>query len=56
MTAVLTDEVKAAYMEKIPLKALGKVEDIANAVVYLASPLSDYMTGQTLHLNGGLYL
>ena len=56
MTAVLTDEVKVAYMEKIPLKALGKVEDIANAVVYLASPLSDYMTGQTLHLNGGLYL
>lgn len=56
MTAVLTNEVKAAYMEKIPLKALGKVEDIANAVVYLASPLSDYMTGQTLHLNGGLYL
>lgn len=56
MTAVLTDEVKAAYMEKIPLKALGKAEDIANAVVYLASPMSDYMTGQTLHLNGGLYL
>lgn len=56
MTAVLTDEVKAAYMEKIPLKALGKAEDIADAVVYLASPMSDYMTGQTLHLNGGLYL
>lgn len=56
MTAVLTDEVKAAYMEKIPLKSLGKAEDIANAVVYLASPMSDYMTGQTLHLNGGLYL
>ena len=47
---------KAAYMEKIPLKSLGKPEDIANAVIYLASPLSDYMTGQTLHLNGGMYL
>lgn len=56
MTASLTDEVKAAYLEKIPLKALGKPEDIANAVAYLASPLSDYMTGQTLHLNGGMYL
>lgn len=56
MTALLSDDVKAAYMEKIPLKSLGKPEDIANAVVYLASPLSDYMTGQTLHLNGGMYL
>lgn len=56
MTASLSDDVKAAYMEKIPLKLLGKPEDIANAVVYLASPLSDYMTGQTLHLNGGMYL
>ena len=56
MTASLSNDVKAAYMEKIPLKSLGKPEDIANAVVYLASPLSDYMTGQTLHLNGGMYL
>lgn len=56
MTASLPDDVKAAYMEKIPLKSLGRPEDIANAVVYLASPLSDYMTGQTLHLNGGIYL
>lgn len=56
MTASLSDDVKVAYMEKIPLKSLGKPEDIANAVVYLACPLSDYMTGQTLHLNGGMYL
>lgn len=56
MTASLPDDVKAEYMQKIPLKSLGKPEDIANAVVYLASPLSDYMTGQTLHLNGGMYL
>lgn len=56
MTASLSDDVKTAYMEKIPLKSLGRPEDIANAVVYLASPLSDYMTGQTLHLNGGMYL
>lgn len=56
MTASIPDDMKAAYMEKIPLKSLGKPEDIANAVIYLASPLSDYMTGQTLHLNGGMYL
>ena len=56
MTASISDDMKAAYMEKIPLKSLGKPEDIANALIYLASPLSDYMTGQTLHLNGGMYL
>ena len=56
MTESISDDMKAAYMEKIPLKSLGKPEDIANAVIYLASPLSDYMTGQTLHLNGGMYL
>lgn len=56
MTASISDDMKAAYMEKIPLKSLGKPEDIANAVIYLASPLFDYMTGQTLHLNGGMYL
>lgn len=56
MTASISDDMKAAYMEKIHLKSLGKPEDIANAVIYLASPLSDYMTGQTLHLNGGMYL
>lgn len=56
MTASISDDMKAAYMEKIPLKSLGKPEDIANAVIYLASPLSDYMTGQPLHLNGGMYL
>ena len=56
MTASLPDDFKTTYIEKIPLKSSGKPEDIANAVVYLASPLSDYMTGQTLHLNGGMYL
>lgn len=56
MTASLPDNIKESYMEKIPLKAFGKVEDIASAVLYLASPASDYMTGQTLHLNGGLYM
>ncbi len=56
MTSKLSDEVKESYKEKIPLKSLGSVDDIANAVIYLACPMSDYMTGQTLHLNGGMYL
>ena len=43
-------------IEKIPASRLGKPEDIANAVVFLASPNSDYITGETLHVNGGMYL
>ncbi len=56
MTAELTDSVKEEYSKKIPLGYLGKPEDVAAAVLFLASPLSDYMTGQTLHINGGIYL
>lgn len=56
MTSVLTDVQKDAIMQKIPSKALGKPEDIAYAVAYLASPLSNYVTGQTIHVNGGMLL
>jgi 3-oxoacyl-[acyl-carrier protein] reductase len=56
MTEALTDVQKDAIMQKIPSKALGKPEDIAYAVAYLASPLSNYVTGQTIHINGGMLL
>ena len=56
MTAALTDAQKDAIMQKIPSKALGTPEDIAYAVAYLASPLSNYVTGQTIHINGGMLL
>jgi len=56
MTSVLTDEQKDKYIERIPLGYIGSTNDIAEASLYLASPVSDYMTGQTIHLNGGLYL
>ena len=56
MTAALTDTQKDAIMQKIPSKALGTPEDIAYAVAYLASPLSNYVTGQTIHINGGMLL
>lgn len=56
MTKDLNDEIKAAMLRKIPLNSLGKPEDIAAAALYLASSQSDYMTGQTLHVNGGMYL
>lgn len=56
MTAVLSDKVKAAYMEQIPLKRGGTPEDIARAVAFLASEKAAYITGQVLHVNGGMYM
>ena len=43
-----------SYLAKIPLKRIGKPEDIANSVTFLASDMSDYITGQILHVNGGM--
>ena len=45
-----------AIIAKIPSGRLGKPEDIANAVVFLSSDQSDYINGETLHVNGGMYL
>lgn len=56
MTNVLSDAQKEAIMQKIPLKALGAPEDVANAVAFLASPTSSYITGQTIHVNGGMLM
>ncbi|MDR0454626.1 MAG: 3-oxoacyl-[acyl-carrier-protein] reductase [Deferribacteraceae bacterium] len=56
MTDVLSDEIKAAMIEQTPLKTLGCVDDVANAVYFLASPESDFITGQVIHVNGGMYL
>jgi 3-oxoacyl-[acyl-carrier protein] reductase len=56
MTESLTDDVKQDMKSKIPLAEFGKPEDINGAVRFLASPDSDYITGQVLHINGGMYL
>ncbi|MFT8319454.1 MAG: 3-oxoacyl-[acyl-carrier-protein] reductase [Bacillus sp. (in: firmicutes)] len=56
MTGKLTDDVKTAMLSQIPLGAFGNPEDIANAVVFLASDESGYITGQTLHIDGGMYM
>lgn len=56
MTAVLSAEVKENLMKQIPLARLGSPSDIANAVVFLASDRASYMTGQVLHVNGGMYM
>jgi 3-oxoacyl-[acyl-carrier protein] reductase len=44
------------YIAQIPLRRLGEPKDVANAVLFLASPLSDYITGIVLDINGGLYM
>ncbi len=56
MTRALSDEQKSALLTQIPLGRLGQSEDIANAVTFLAGPQADYITGTTLHVNGGMYM
>lgn len=54
MTDVLPDDVKAALLNKIPQGQLGEAQDVANAVAFLASDEAQYITGQTIHVNGGM--
>jgi 3-oxoacyl-[acyl-carrier protein] reductase len=54
MTDVLTEEQRARMLERIPLGRLGTSEEIAAAAVYLASTEAGYVTGATLHVNGGM--
>jgi len=56
MTRGLAEEHKAKLLERIPLGRLGAPEDIAEAVAYLASERAAYVTGTTLHVNGGMYM
>jgi 3-oxoacyl-[acyl-carrier protein] reductase len=56
MTRGLSDEQRAALASRIPMERLGAAEDVASAVLFLASPQAGYITGETLHVNGGLYM
>ena len=56
MTDAIDEKFKETIISKIPANRLGKPEDIANAVLFLASSGSDYINGETLHVNGGMYL
>ena len=56
MTDALNDAQKEGILKKIPLGRMGQAEDIANAVLFLASPLSDYITGQVLTVDGGMVM
>ena len=56
MTEVLTDEQKKAMLDKIPTGRFGNPEDIANTALFLASEEAGYITGQTIHVNGGMLM
>ena len=56
MTKALPEAQRDALQKEIPLKKLGSAQDIANAVLFLASDMGGYVTGETLHVNGGMYM
>ncbi len=55
MTAELSENVRAAMLERVPLGRMGEVEEVAGLVRYLVSDSAGYITGETIHMNGGLY-
>jgi 3-oxoacyl-[acyl-carrier protein] reductase len=56
MTRTLSDEQRGALTSQVPMARLGSVDDIAAAVLFLCSPGANYITGETLHVNGGMYM
>jgi 3-oxoacyl-[acyl-carrier protein] reductase len=56
MTDALGETAREALLKQVPLGKLGSPEDIAHAVAFLASPQAGYITGETLHVNGGMYM
>ncbi len=56
MTRDFSEQQKEALLQQIPLNRVGMADDVANAVVFLASQAASYITGETLHVNGGMYM
>jgi 3-oxoacyl-[acyl-carrier protein] reductase len=56
MTAELPEDIKSQMLARIPLSRLGNVNEIAATVAFLASPAAAYITGETIHVNGGMYM
>ena len=56
MTAKLSEDQQKALLSQIPLGHLGKPQDVAHAVAFVASPQASYITGQEIHVNGGMYM
>jgi 3-oxoacyl-[acyl-carrier protein] reductase len=56
MIKSINEEFKKKFIENIPMRKLGNGNDIANCAIFLASDLSSYITGETIHVNGGMYM
>ena len=56
MTGNIDEKIKSILMSKIPMNKLGNSDDVADCVIFLASNLSSYITGETIHVNGGMYM
>src|SRR5262249_19785690 len=56
MTEVLSDEQKRTMLSRIPLGRMGSVDEVADVVAFLVSDSAAYITGETIHINGGLYM
>jgi 3-oxoacyl-[acyl-carrier protein] reductase len=56
MTSILPERVKMSFIQQIPLARIGKPEDVAEAVYWLCSDAASYITGQIIHVNGGMYM
>ena len=56
MTAAMTDKAKELTLTGIPMKKMGTPEDVANAVLFLASDCASYITGQTVNVDGGMVM
>jgi 3-oxoacyl-[acyl-carrier protein] reductase len=55
MTSALSEPQREQLVSQIPLGRIGTVNDVAEAVAFLVSPMAGYITGETLHINGGMY-
>ena len=56
MTDEINEEIKKTLISKIPSGELGSGEDVSNCVAFLASDMADYINGETIHVNGGMYM
>ena len=56
MTEKISDEMKNTLLSRIPMNKLGTGEDVSNTVAFLSSESSSYITGETIHVNGGMYM
>jgi 3-oxoacyl-[acyl-carrier protein] reductase len=56
MTAVLSEAVRQEFLRSIPMGRSGQPEEVAELVAFLISPASNYITGQVIHISGGLYM